>query len=351
MNEKHLIVGGGLAGICLAHRMEEAGQDFLIIDSGVNHSTSIAAGMINPMVFRKMVKTWMADTLFPELINFYSEIEIKVNEKFLFKRNIKRIFSTEYESKLWQERLNDAAYNTFVSFYDTKQPSWLDAPYGVGKVLIPGYVDSTIFLESNHRYFKAQGKLQIADFGFSKLDVTNLQYEGEKFASITFCTGYMGKTNPYFGYLPLQQTKGEVLKIKSDDFDQSEILNRKCFVLPTEEGSFRLGATFAWNTTNITPTDEAKKELTTQLAAFSKARYEIIEQKAGIRPTVTDRRPLLGQHPEINGLFIFNGLGTKGYQLAPYFSSEICQHILHGSALTQAVDIQRFFKKHYMHSS
>ena len=348
--EKHLIIGGGLAGICLAHRMEEAGKDFLIIDSGVNHSTSIAAGMINPMVFRTMVKTWKADELFPELVQFYRHLEHKVNQTFLFKRDIHRVFSTAHESELWQTRLKEGTYDAYISPTPPKQPNWLAAPFGAGKVLTPGYIDSGLFLSSNHHYFQTKEKIVFTDFDVHQLDVDALTYKGKRYASVTFCEGYRGKDNPYFGYLPLQQTKGEVLHIVSDDFDTKTILNRKCFVLPSHDCTFRLGATFTWNTTDLTPTANAKKELSDQLAQFSKANYSIIDHKAGIRPTVTDRRPLLGEHPLHKGLYIFNGLGTKGYQLAPYFSAELSAHILEGKDLSPEADIKRFYAKHFKQS-
>ncbi|MCC5922592.1 MAG: FAD-binding oxidoreductase [Crocinitomicaceae bacterium] len=347
LDEKHLIIGGGLAGISLAHRMEDAGKDFLIVDSGVNHSTSIAAGMINPMVFRTMVKTWKADELFPELIKFYRHLELKVKQNFLFNRSIKRIFSTAHERKLWNERLNDDSYAPYISPSSPIMPEWLDANFGAGTVLTPGYIDSELFLRCNHHYFQTKGKMQKADFNGLKLDESNLNYDGIKYKSITFCEGYKGKDNPYFGYLPLQQTKGEILEVTSNDFQKTEILNRKCFVLPTEAGTFKIGATFAWNTTNLSPTITAKTELQEQLASFSKASYTIINQQAGIRPTVTDRRPLLGEHPIHRGLFIFNGLGTKGYMLAPYFSGQLSRRILHGETLDSEVDIKRFYSKHY----
>ena len=60
-NKNILIVGAGLAGSCLAHRLLDDGHHITIIDKGENHATSIAAGMVNPMVFRRMNKSWRLD--------------------------------------------------------------------------------------------------------------------------------------------------------------------------------------------------------------------------------------------------------------------------------------------------
>jgi glycine/D-amino acid oxidase-like deaminating enzyme len=64
-------------------------------------------------------------------------------------------------------------------------------------------------------------------------------------------------------------------------------------------------------------TDEARKELREKLAILTDASYDVIDQNAGVRPTTMDRRPLIGQHEVFSGLYVMNGLGTKGYMIAP----------------------------------
>jgi glycine/D-amino acid oxidase-like deaminating enzyme len=70
--------------------------------------------------------------------------------------------------------------------------------------------------------------------------------------------------------------------------------------------------------------------------------YQIIGQEWGMRPTTADRRPVLGQHPEFNQLLVFNGLGTKGVSLAPYFSHTLVQWMEKGIPLHKAVDVTRY---------
>ncbi|MEL7021711.1 MAG: hypothetical protein AAGK47_08885, partial [Bacteroidota bacterium] len=60
------------------------------------------------------------------------------------------------------------------------------------------------------------------------------------------------------------------------------------------------------------------------------------------RPTVKDRRPFLGKHPDFSRLAIFNGLGTKGASLGPYFAQQMTNHLLQQTALEPDVDITRF---------
>jgi glycine/D-amino acid oxidase-like deaminating enzyme len=69
---------------------------------------------------------------------------------------------------------------------------------------------------------------------------------------------------------------------------------------------------------------------------------EVLQQVAGIRPTVPDRRPILGRHPIYSNLSLFNGLGTKGYMMAPLLSKEMCLYLLENKSLHKEVVIDRF---------
>lgn len=346
---KVLIVGGGVSGICLTHQLLSEGHQVSIIDSGKNFSSVIAAGMINPMVFRKMVKTWRGDDLIPYLIPFYKSMEKKVGARFFFSRKIRRVFATEVERKLWITQTQNPDYKEYIASIDDtpQQPDYVKGDFGSGWVKSPGYVDARRFMEANHSFFKTHKLIHYEAFDFNSFNPKEGRYKKEVYDKVVFAEGYKGKENPFFGYLPLQQTKGEVLTIQSKEIHRTEILNRKCFVLPTEDGLFRLGATFKWDTDNPEPTNAAKEQLLEQYNLLSKADVEIIDQEGGIRPTVTDRRPLIGVHPTYSNCYIFNGMGTKGYMIAPYFSAHFTDYLTKKVTLDPEVDIQRFYKKHY----
>ena len=76
-----------------------------------------------------------------------------------------------------------------------------------------------------------------------------------------------------------------------------------------------------------------------------KVPYEIRDHKAAVRPTVKDRRPLLGVHPEFPNIFIFNGLGTKGASQGPYFANHMADFLTENTPLDPEVDIRRFHAK------
>jgi glycine/D-amino acid oxidase-like deaminating enzyme len=344
-----LIIGGGLSGICLGHTLLNKGVDFKILDAGVNHSSKIAAGMINPMVFRKMVKTWKGDELIPFLNDFYPSIEEKIGAKFFFPRKIRRVFSTKDEMENWNKRLTDKDYEDYIHPYEESNPTpkYAINEFGSGWVKSPGYIDAKTFVRENQRYLIEKDKMIIESFDFDKFDAEKGTYKGKKYTHFIFSEGYKAIDNPYFNYLPFVLTKGEVLSIKNNELRRDEILNRKCFVLPAQDGTFKLGSTFEWDTIDTSPSENAKEQLLDQYKLLTTSPATIVDQEAGIRPTVADRRPLIGVHPEKENIFIFNGMGTKGYMLAPYFAEEFYHHLVDDTPLNSEVDIKRFYRKHF----
>ena len=136
--------------------------------------------------------------------------------------------------------------------------------------------------------------------------------------------------------------KGELLIIKSDGLKLKELINRGIFIRPLTNDLYLIGSTYSWNDHSLIPTESAKEEIQNKLKTVIKTDFTVLEQVAGIRPTVKGRRPFLGQHPEHKNLFIFNGLGTKGLLLAPYFSQHFCDYLLSNNLLIPEVDIKRF---------
>ena len=147
--------------------------------------------------------------------------------------------------------------------------------------------------------------------------------------------------NPYFNYLRVKPSHGDILIIQSDELPEREILNRKIWVQPLRGGCFKLGATYNWEMTAEEITASGKAELIENFEAITNCNYKITDQQAGLRPTVPDRRPYLGTHPEHENLHVFNGLGTKGVMLAPFFANHLLNHLLDKQPLMDEVNIDR----------
>ena len=122
------------------------------------------------------------------------------------------------------------------------------------------------------------------------------------------------------------------------------IINRGVFLLPKGD-HFRVGSTYDHDLMTYEPQQKGIENLKQRLAKLYTGSYEIINISAGIRPTTDDRRPYIGWHPENKGVGIFNGFGTKGVSLVPYFSKLFIDSIEGKARIHPEADVSRVFKK------
>ena len=106
---------------------------------------------------------------------------------------------------------------------------------------------------------------------------------------------------------------------------------------PLRNTLYKVGATYTWSDLTLTPSEAGKQELLKKLQDTISVPFEVVKHEAGIRPTTKQRRPFLGRHPEVQQLAVFNGLGTKGASLGPWFASEMCEHLISGKVLNEKV--------------
>jgi hypothetical protein len=67
-----IIVGQGLAANVLAHLFHQQSIRFKMIgNTKLSNCSNVAAGIWNPIVFKRLTKSWMADELISEL-NIFS---------------------------------------------------------------------------------------------------------------------------------------------------------------------------------------------------------------------------------------------------------------------------------------
>ncbi len=341
---KVLVVGCGVAGIFLTHELLEAGCDVELIDNGKNASSAVAAGIINPLVFRRMTLSWRVSELLPFAREKYREIEQLTKTSFFHPLVIRRLFASEQELEFWKQKQD---LPEFADYMEPLKEEDLNFPleqntFGTGRVNQASYIDTDVFIRVNRAHFQSTGLLSEETFNHEELDPENGIYKGTNYDYILFAEGKDSTYNPLFGYLPLQQTKGEVLTIESSTIHSAESLNRKCFLLPVGNKRFKVGSTYTWDTDNTIPTEEGKQTILENLKSITSEKYVVVDHQAGVRPTVPDRRPLLGKHPKYPKMVIANGLGAKGYLLAPLLMHELMNHLLKGTEIHKESNINRY---------
>jgi hypothetical protein len=336
-NREHIIIGWGLAGSIMAWQLFFNKKSFFVYDSTKNDSTKTAAGVVNPIVFKRLTKSWQADVLMPYADMFYQKIEKELNNKVISPKHIYKIFSSFEDQNDWMTKQSDERFDNYLLPIN---PSFkidrIIAPYGYGEVKTFGNLDTNKFLKLSKLFFISKGIL----FNDEVFDYTAINKENNYF----FCEGYDLVNNPFFNYLPLKPTHGDTLIIKTNQLNFEGIINKNMFVMHIKDNLFKVGATYNWELKEPTCTEKGKEELIEKLNQFAEFDYEIVSQQAGIRPTVKDRRPLIGTHPKHDNLYVFNGLGTKGVMIAPFYANQLINCLLRGAELDKEVNITRYAK-------
>jgi glycine/D-amino acid oxidase-like deaminating enzyme len=167
-------------------------------------------------------------------------------------------------------------------------------------------------------------------------------YQQIKSKYVVFCEGYRLQDNSLFSGDFLNPSKGEVLILRIPDYKPSANVKRKFFLAPWKDDLFWFGAIDGWHFTDDKPSAKGFKILSDHAAKMIKIPFQIIDHLAAIRPTIKDRRPVIGRHPEYERIFLFNGLGTKGASLAPYWAEKLVSLIEDHQPLDPTVLYSRF---------
>lgn len=345
----YIIVGQGIAGSLLAWYLIKNKKTVIVIDSKNESSASlVAAGIIHPITGRRIVKTWMADELLPFAHDAYQEIETQFEENILHPLGIVELLSNPKEYNDWMARSGEKELSGYIDNSDSiaTYAKYLQPFYKSITVNRASWVNTGILLRTLRNYFLQQQILIEEKFKIDSLSKTDngVMYNDISASGVIFCEGIEAIKNPYWSYLPFIPSKGEVLTIRAE-MNLDHILNRKIFIQPLGMNLFRVGSTYTWDQIDTLPSEAGKEFLISQLRSILKIPFEVVEHKAAIRPTVKDRRPFLGLHPAHDQIGIFNGLGTKGCLLAPYFAHHFAGYLSGKNELKEEVNVRKLKSK------
>ncbi len=345
MQTNYLIIGQGIAGSLLACFLIKAGKKVFVIDEERSSSASrIASGIINPVTGKRLVKSWRIEELLPFALNTYRNLEIEFQKSFITERKIYRIFSNREDAQFFRQKNETGELPKYVKPLE-QIPDFFHAS-SLGGIIIEGafQLKYGLLLSEIRKWLKMQSALKEEVFDFKELQLSTkkVEYKDVTAETLIFCEGNLVTRNPFFSWLPFNFVKGETITVDIPGFPQEQIWHKGIFIAPSENGLFKAGSTYDWEYDDEQPTETGKEKLSSRLQKAIKLPFEIKAHQAAIRPAVSDRRPLLGIHPHHPQLAIFNGLGTKGASLAPFFTKQFSDFLIHGKPLESEVTIQRF---------
>jgi len=345
MKKTYLIVGQGIVGTNLGLHLDKNGHSVNFIDNFHHNAASkVAAGLINPVTGKRIVKSWMVDTLLPYSLEFFSNLEYQFDKKFVYPLNIIRLLQNQMEENDWLARTSVNDLHSYI--LENLSSDDLDK---INILFSKGYITNSyridiqsiidhynIILRQEKRI--SQVKLNYKDINFKN---ENVFYQDKQFDGIIFCEGAKMIENPFFNYLPLKPTKGEALIIDYEDVI-TNIIKNKTALIPINDNHYWIGGTNDWNFEDENPTEDKKNLMREEWSFILKHSFTIQSHKAAIRPATFDRFPFIGVHPKYNNLFIFNGFGTKATLMSPYFANHFVDFLTNNTSLLPEINCNRF---------
>lgn len=339
-----VIVGQGLAGTTLALHLQAAGQRVLVLDAGKPVTASkIAAGLMTPITGQRLTVSWRVNDFLPYARGFYEQIEEETNRLFFHDRIAVRLFAKEAERAVFERRQADPQFCTHLAdeTVDALLPNYVADTSAGGFSMKAAQLDVAAFLDA------AKGLLAIEQSAVDwahdlvfETDAVNIVGHSARY--VVSCEGFAATENPYFGFVPFNAAKGDILSLRFETRLPAYSLHRGMWLAPTEDPFvFRLGASYDWAHLDDVPDVAAGLMLEEKLKAFFNVPYEIINHEAAVRPIVKESKALIGFHPEHPQLGFFNALGSKGSLHGPWFARLFCACLVNGNPVPAEFDVQQ----------
>jgi glycine/D-amino acid oxidase-like deaminating enzyme len=332
-----IIVGQGICGSLLSWSLLQKGISLKVYDVGSDSSaTTAASGIINPITGKRFVKSWLVDELFPKAEAVYANISEAIGADFYTKMPIYKLLESVKEQNDLSARATEPGYeryfpNTELQYLDRDK---VKNDFGSFVIHGGGKLDTALFISAYRKFLKEKNILVEKPFSYEEATISG--------SKVVFCNGFKAAGTGIFTSLPWQIVKGEYLLVRIKDFYPDRIVSGDTTISPTaEKDVYYAGATYQWHYETEAPTEQYKNEVIESLHKMLHIPFEVLYHGAGVRPSAKYRRPFIGFHPEYPHVGIFNGMGTKGISLSPYFSEHFAAHIVDGVALLADVDIAK----------
>jgi glycine oxidase len=330
-----IIVGQGLAGSAIAWQLWQRGLPFLIYDEEKKNTASrIAAGLITPITGQR----WTISADFPAhwatASTFYPEIE-KINQQtFFHPRPYVRLGKNASDHTHITQLSTRADTAPWLAPSLPSLPESIATPFGAVALTAGGYVDVPAYLQATRRFFAEHVRTAAIDH-----HALVQRYPG---ATIIFCEGIAAQHNPYFPWVRWRPAKGQILTLQLPTWTSTSILSRGQWLIPLENHTARLGATYEWHPLDDIPTHSARDQLLTDATTWlgpALTHATVIDHTAAVRPIIRERHALLGRHPTQPNLIFFNGLGSKGTLTSPSLANTLINHLIDAYPLPDEYDI------------
>ena len=345
-----VIVGQGITGTILYDFAKTKFKNILIISNkNFSSSTEVAAGIYNPISIKRCTLSWGIEKILPYSLSYYKKLQQRLDQKIIFPIEILKLFLSKEDKSNWEIKKSNTSVGLYIKEIKNKiNYNFLNKNLGGAIISSSGHVNINLI---TNVFFKQMSKNKIfwnEKFNHSLLKIyqNHIKYKDIKSKRIVFCEGDRGAENPFFKNCRFSLCKGEVLLCQTNkNLNLKHILSKEVFIVPKEKNIIQIGATYERDYFSREITCSAADFLIKKTKKIIDCDLEILQQKAAIRPTVIDRRPIIGTHVKYENMHIFNGFGSKSVVLAPYFANLFIDKLVYGKPCITEVNPYRFKQK------
>ena len=341
-HERVRIIGQGLCGSLLALHLKDLGIPFIVQDVELPGSaTGVAPGIVNPLAGRNFRPPKYVDDLLQHLDESMQLVEKSLGINIWTPCPILRMFS---EPTQHDRFLRSTAGQGAAAFVEEEYPettfAYLNDVYGSCLTKGGGWANLPHLIEVTRTWLRQEGLLDENEWEHGEAVPPNEDNE-----LLVFCEGWRILNNPHWSFIPHNPAKGEMLLVRFEDaLPRDRIYNQSCWVQPINDDLWRVGATYSWSAFDSNPTLDGATQLQENLHLLTPAAFHVEDQVAGVRPIVSDYKPVIGQHPEIPHWFILNAMGSKGVLQAPTAIRDLLEFLTEGSRIPSAWSVDRFIE-------
>jgi len=335
----YIVVGGGISGSVLTYTLMKYGASVHVFDvPQANKSSIVASGLWNPIVLKRMKKVWNADAMIESLQAVYPAMENWTNQKFYEPLPIRRVFHNAGEQNQWVEHSDHPSFSPYLNEAISDIPEYIIAAHGSGLMQQTGRVHVSKMLDAVRGKLKQGAHFSEEEFDWDRLEAhgDGVKYGALGAHAIISCEGAQSA----LGESKLKVTgfsavKGEVIKVELAHDLGKECIHQGHFMIGEGGNRALVGATYAWDGLEEGPSTLKRQELEDHVQKVWDGSFRTIGHKAGIRPAVKDRRPLIGPHPKEKNVWVFNGMGSRAVLMTPYLAQHLVEHFMYGSPLLE----------------
>jgi glycine/D-amino acid oxidase-like deaminating enzyme len=345
----YIIVGEGICGTFLSWNLLNAGKKIMVIDEPQKFSsTKVASGIINPVTGRRVVTTWMIEELLLFAGKAYEAIGNDIGKTIIEQKNTVAFPASPQMLETYNKRANES--HTFVQRLEDGEIQLRE----YFNFAFPAYTINPTYLIYLHPLLNTWRKKLIESNSLAeeKFEDAHLavykdyvEYKNLKAGKIIFCNGANTFQSMYWRNLPYVFNKGQALIADIPNLPANAIYKYGSVTLaPWYHDLWWVGSSYENDFDTTDPTESFYNSTATSLKSILKIPFSIKDHLAALRPAVIERRPVIGLHPNYPSVGIFNGMGTKGCSLAPYFANQLTAHLVNNDPLDPLADVKRFHR-------